>query len=45
MKRQYVLGFYPTEDAAPGTEHKIKVQIDRPGTVVRSKGSYRTQAK
>lgn len=45
MKRQYVLGFYPTEDAVPGTEHKIKVQIDRPGTVVRAKGSYRTQAK
>lgn len=45
MKRQYVLGFYPAEDSAPGTEHKIKVQVDRTGMVVRSKGSYRTQSK
>lgn len=45
MKRQYVLGFYPSEDSAAGTEHKIKVQVDRQGMVVRSKGSYRTQPK
>ena len=45
MKRQYVLGFYPLSDSPAGTEHKIKVQVDRPGIVVRAKSRYRTQAQ
>lgn len=45
MKRQYLLGYYPTEDSAIGTLHKVKVRVDRPGAVVRSKSAYRTQAR
>lgn len=45
MKRQYLLGFYPATESAAGTVHKIKVQVDVPNTVVRSKSAYRTQQK
>lgn len=45
MKRQYLIGFYPIAESPGGTVHRIKVQVDRPGTVVRSKGAYRTQSR
>lgn len=45
LKRQYLIGFYPPEDIAPGTVHKIKVRVTRPGTVVRSKATYTAKAK
>jgi VWFA-related protein len=45
MKRQYLLAFYPIEDSPAGTVHKVRVQVDRSGAVVRSKGAYRTQAR
>lgn len=45
MKRQYLLAFYPNTDSPAGTIHRIKVQVDRPDTVVRTKGAYRTQVK
>ncbi len=45
MKRQYLLGFYPAEESPAGTVHKIKVKVDQPGAVVRSKGAYRTQSR
>ncbi len=45
MKRQYLVAFYPGTDSAAGTVHRVKVTVDRPDTVVRTKGSYRTQSK
>ncbi len=45
MKRQYLVGFYPPAGSPAGSVHKVKVQVDRPGAVVRSKSSYRTQSR
>lgn len=45
LKRQYLIGFYPPEDTAGGTFHKIKVQVARPGTVVRAKTTYTAQPR
>lgn len=45
MKRQYLIGFYPIAESTPGTIHNLKVKVDRPGSVVRSKEAYRTQAR
>jgi VWFA-related protein len=45
MKRQYQIGFYPITESPGGTIHRVKVQADRPGAVVRSKSAYRTRAK
>lgn len=43
MKRQYLIGFYPPDDAPGGPAHKIKVEVGRPDTVVRAKSEYKTQ--
>lgn len=45
MKRQYLIGFYPAAESPGASVHKIKVQVDREGAVVRSKGAYRTQGR
>jgi len=45
MKRQYLVGYYPPEDVKTGAIHKLRVQVDRPNTVVRSKAEYRNQSK
>lgn len=45
MKRQYVIGFYPKDESPAGTEHRIKVQVDRPAAVVRARSAYRTQQR
>jgi VWFA-related protein len=45
MKRQYLIGYYPPEGSLAGTIHSIRVQVDRPDTVVRSKTSYRSTIK
>lgn len=45
MKRQYLIGYYPGEEPAAGTVHRIKVQVARPNTVVRSKTTYRTSTR
>ncbi|MEP6947070.1 MAG: VWA domain-containing protein [Acidobacteriota bacterium] len=45
MKRQYLIGFYPAAESPAGSVHKVKVQVDTPGAVVRSKGAYRTQSR
>ena len=45
MKRQYLIGFYPSSDSPRGTVHRVKVEVDRPGAVVRSKSAYRTRSK
>jgi VWFA-related protein len=46
MKRQYLIGYYPGEEpVAAGTVHRIKVQVERRNTVVRSKTTYRTSTR
>jgi VWFA-related protein len=45
MKRQYLIGYYPPEGSPAGTVHSIRVEVDRPNSVVRSKTSYRSVAK
>jgi len=45
MKRQYLVGFYPSEEVKAGAVHRVKVQVDRPDTIVRAKSEYRTQSK
>ena len=45
MKRQYVLGFYPLDEAQAGVIHRVKVTVDRQDASVRSKSEYRTQTK
>lgn len=45
LRYQYRLGFYPPEANGQAAVHTLKVKVDRPGTVVRARGSYRTQAK
>jgi len=45
MKRQYLLGFYPIAESAPGSVHKIRVEVDRDGVAVRAKGAYRTRSR
>jgi Ca-activated chloride channel homolog len=43
MKRQYLVGFYPSEEVKAGAVHKVKVKVDRPDTIVRAKAEYRTE--
>jgi VWFA-related protein len=45
MKRQYLIGYYPGEEPAAGTVYRIKVQVERPNTVVRSRTTYRTSTR
>ncbi|MEP6847844.1 MAG: VWA domain-containing protein [Acidobacteriota bacterium] len=45
MKRQYLIGFYPPEDAHGGPTHKIKVSVGRADAVVRAKAEYKTQTR
>ncbi|MBK7707641.1 MAG: VWA domain-containing protein [Acidobacteria bacterium] len=40
LRAYYSLGFYPKEGAVPGTKHKIKVKIDKPGFAVKARSSY-----
>jgi hypothetical protein len=45
LRFQYRLGFYPPEESGENALHELKVKVDRSDTVVRSRGSYRTQNK
>ncbi|MEP6787913.1 MAG: VWA domain-containing protein [Acidobacteriota bacterium] len=45
LRFQYRLGFYPPEETMGQPLHELKVKVDRSETVVRSRGSYRTQNK
>lgn len=40
LRHQYRLGFYPPEHSA-GSVHQLKVEVNRPESVVRSRRSYR----
>lgn len=40
LRQQYSIGFYPKHDAGDGGAREIKVRIDQPGVVVRTRRSY-----
>lgn len=45
LRFQYRLGFYPPEETNERTLHELKVKVAKPDTVVRSRNSYRINAK
>ena len=40
LRRQYAVGYYPDDTGKAGDRRKIKVEVTRPGAVVRSKTAY-----
>ena len=40
LRRRYSVGYYANTDRVPGERKSIKIQVARPGSVVRSKTSY-----
>ena len=40
LRRQYNVGYYPTEEGQAGQRKQIKVRVNRPNLVVRSRDSY-----
>ncbi|MEO8042109.1 MAG: VWA domain-containing protein [Acidobacteriota bacterium] len=45
LRRQYSIGYIPTEDGKPGQRKQIKVRVDRPNLVLRARDSYIVGAK
>lgn len=45
LREYYSLGFYPKENATPGSKHKIKVKTDQTGLVVKARDSYSVKEK
>ena len=43
LRLQYRLGFYPPDDVDPERLYHLKVRVDRPEVVVRSRTNYRIQ--
>jgi VWFA-related protein len=44
LRRQYNIGYYPNEEGQAGQRKQIKVRVNRPNLVVRSRDSYITGA-
>ena len=40
LRRQYNIGYYPSEIGQKGERKLIKVRVDRPNLIVRARGSY-----
>lgn len=40
LRRQYNVGFYPSEEGQAGQKRQIKVRVNRPQLVIRSRESY-----
>jgi len=45
LRRQYNIGYVPKKDGTPGQRKQIKVRVDRPNLVIRSRDSYIVGAK
>ncbi len=40
LRRQYNIGFYPTEEGRAGQKRQIKVRVNRPQLIIRARESY-----
>ena len=40
LRRQYQIGYIPADEGKPGQRKQIKVRVDRPNLVIRSRDSY-----
>jgi VWFA-related protein len=40
LRSQYEVGYYPNEEGKPGDVKKIKIRINRPNLIIRSRDSY-----
>ena len=40
LRRQYQIGYVPADEGKPGTRKQIRVRVDRPNLVIRSRDSY-----
>ena len=40
LRRQYNIGFYPSEEGTMGQKRQIKVRVNRPQLVLRARDSY-----
>lgn len=40
LKRQYSIGYYPSETAQPGQRKQVKVLVNRPNIVIKARESY-----
>ena len=40
LRRQYQIGYVPSDEGKPGQRKQIKVRVDRPNLVIRSRDSY-----
>lgn len=45
LRRRYSVGYYANTDRVPGERKSIKIQVARPGSVVRSKTNYVVKEK
>lgn len=45
LRRQYQIGYTPADDGKPGQRKQIKVRVDRPNLVIRSRDSYIVENK
>ncbi|MEO6588377.1 MAG: VWA domain-containing protein [Pyrinomonadaceae bacterium] len=45
LRRQYNIGYYPQETGKPGESKKVRVRVNRPNLVIRSRDSYIVGAK
>lgn len=43
LHQQYTLGYYPSSRGAGNQNHEVRVQVGRPGMVVRARSVYRRQ--
>lgn len=40
LRRQYSIGFYPQEESESGQRKQLRVRVDRPNLIIRSRDSY-----
>ncbi|MFM9904186.1 MAG: VWA domain-containing protein [Pyrinomonadaceae bacterium] len=40
LRRQYNIGYVPTDEGKPGQRKQIKIRVDRPNLVIRARDSY-----